>query len=42
MLPKAHKELAKDNPVILLNEGSSSAAMSKPSIAYGDAKVTML
>ena len=33
VLPKAHEELAKDNPVVLLNEGSSSAAISKPSMA---------
>ena len=30
VLPKAHEELGKDNPVVLLNEGSSIATISKP------------
>lgn len=41
VLPKAHEELAKDNPVVLLNEGLSSAAISKPSMAHNDAQGTM-
>ena len=34
VLPKAHEELAKDNPVVLLNEGSSSPAINKSSTGY--------
>ena len=41
VLPKAYKELAKDNPVVWLNEGSSSAKISKPSMAHSVAQGTM-
>ena len=34
VLPKANEELVKDNLVVLLNEGSSSAKISKPSMAH--------
>ena len=40
VLPRAHKELDKANPVVLLNEGSSSAAISMPSMAYRDTQET--
>ena len=36
VLPRAHKELDKANPMVLLNEGSSSAAISMPFMAYRD------
>ena len=41
MLPKANEELSKDNPVVLLNEGLSSAKISKPSVAHSVAQGTM-
>ena len=41
VLPKAHKELAKDNPVVLLNEGSCSGAVSKASMAHNDPQGTI-
>ena len=41
VLPKAHEELAKDNPMILLNEGSSTAAINRPSMAHNDAQGIM-
>ena len=40
VLPRAHKELDKANPVVLLNEGSSSATISMPSMAYKDTQET--
>ena len=41
VLPKANKELANDNSVVFLNEGSSSAKISKPSLAHSVAQGTM-
>ena len=41
VLPKAHKELAKSNPVVLLNEGSCRGAVSKTSVAHNDSQGTM-
>ena len=41
VLPKANKELAKGNPVVLLNEGSCSGAVSKTSMAHNDSQGTM-
>ena len=40
MLPKAHEELGKDNPVVLLNEGSSSAAINKPPLSLSNCSDT--
>ena len=41
VLAKAHKELAKDNSVVWLNEGSSSAKISNPSMAHSVVQGTM-
>ena len=41
MLPKAHKELAKDNPMVLLNEVSSSGLINRTSMAHSDPQSTM-
>ena len=41
MLPKVHKELAKDSPVVLLNEVSSSGVISRTSMAHSDPQGSM-